>query len=70
MKLRDHACHYCPGVAFGQKNSLTTHIDTVHLERRDHACPDCPGVAFGQKCNLAHHSNHVHLKIPRTTTRK
>ena len=65
MKLRDHACPYCPGVAFGTKGTLTTHINVVHLKLRDHACPYCPGVAFGEKGTLTRHINEVHLKIPR-----
>jgi len=48
LKLREHACPYCKGVAFGGKSNLTVHLDTVHLERREHACPYCKGVAFGQ----------------------
>ena len=64
-KVRDHACPYCPGVAFGAKSSLTRHIDTVHLKLRDHACSYCPGVAFGEKGTLTRHINEVHLKIPR-----
>ena len=32
LKLRDHACSYCPGVAFGKKGSLTKHINHVHLK--------------------------------------
>jgi hypothetical protein len=27
-----HACPYCPGVAFGEKSTLTGHINTVHLK--------------------------------------
>ena len=65
LKLRDHACPYCPGVAFGQKGHLTVHLDTMHLERREHACPYCPSVAFGAKGSLTKHIDHVHLKLPR-----
>jgi hypothetical protein len=54
---------YCPGVAFGQKSTLKTHIETVHEKCRDHACPYCPGVAFGAKSTLAIHIDVVHLKL-------
>ena len=61
-------CHtfrgLCPGVAFGAKSTLKTHIETVHEKRRDHACSYCKGVAFGTASDLKKHSNHVHLKIP------
>ena len=66
MKLREHACPYCPGVAFGTSSTLTRHIDTVHLKRRDHACPYCPGVAFGAKGTLKAHISAIHLKIKRS----
>jgi len=43
LKLREHACPYCPGVAYQvdhqTKGRLTRHIETVHEKRRDHACP-------------------------------
>ena len=32
LKLREHACPYCPGVAFGEKGTLTRHINHVHLK--------------------------------------
>jgi len=32
LKLREHACPYCPGVAFGDKSSLTKHVNHVHLK--------------------------------------
>ena len=38
-KRRDHACQYCPGVAFGEKSNLTKHVNVVHLKLREHACP-------------------------------
>ena len=53
-----------PRRSFGEKVSLTKHIDVVHLKLREHACPYCPGVAFGDKSSLTKHVNHVHLKIP------
>jgi hypothetical protein len=31
-KRRDHACQYCPGVAFGTKGNLTKHVNLVHLK--------------------------------------
>ena len=61
-KSRDHACPYCPGVAFGHKGSLKRHIETVHEKRRDHACGYCKGVAFGTASTLKH-IDVVHLKI-------
>jgi len=33
-KRRDHACPYCPGVAFGQKSNLTRHLGTAHADRQ------------------------------------
>ena len=52
-KRREHACPYCPGVAFGTNSYLTKHINLVHLKLREHACPYihvcmlyCPGVAY------------------------
>ena len=62
MKLREHACPYCPGVAYQTKSVLTRHIETVHEKRRDHACPYCPGVAFGEKGHLKTHIETVHEK--------
>ena len=38
LKLREHACPYCPGVAYQTKSVLERHIETVHEKRRDHAC--------------------------------
>jgi hypothetical protein len=38
LKLREHACPYCPGVAYQTKSTLKRHIETVHEKRRDHAC--------------------------------
>ena len=42
LKLRDHACPYCKGVAFGQKRSLAfgtastlkKHISAIHLKTK------------------------------------
>ena len=65
-KRRDHACRYCPGVAFGAKSTLKTHIATVHEKRRDHACPYCKGVAFGTASTLKAHISAIHLKIKRS----
>ena len=52
LKLRDHACPDCPGVAFWEQGTLNPHIETVHeiCARRDHACPyyAYPAVAFGR----------------------
>ena len=31
-KRRDHACPYCPGVAFGEKGNLKAHISAIHLK--------------------------------------
>jgi hypothetical protein len=31
----NHACPYYPGVAFGEKGSLTKHVDHVHLKLED-----------------------------------
>jgi hypothetical protein len=31
-KRRDHACPYCPVVAYQTKGHLTRHIDVVHLK--------------------------------------
>ena len=59
-------CSYCPGVAFGYKSTLKTHIKTVHEKRRDHACPYCKGVAFGVAGNLKAHISAIHLKIKRS----
>jgi len=39
LKLREHACPYCLGVAYQTKSDLKRHIETVHEKRRDHACP-------------------------------
>ena len=58
-------CPYCPGVAFGAKCTLKTHIKTVHEKRRDHACPYCKGVAFGTASDLKRHISALHLKIQR-----
>jgi hypothetical protein len=58
LKLREHACPYCPGIAYQTKSSLKTHIETVHEKRRDHACPHCPS-AFGAKSTLT-----THIKDP------
>ena len=63
---RDHACPYCPGVAFGQKSTLKTHIETVHEKRRDHVCGYCKGVAFGTASTLKAHISAIHLKIKRS----
>ena len=52
-----------PRRSFGEKGSLTKHIDVVHLKLREHACPYCPGVAFGKKQNLLTHIDVVHLKL-------
>ena len=65
LKLREHACPYCPGVAFQTKSTLKRHIETVHEKRRDHACPYCKGVAFGRASHLKRHISAVHLKIKR-----
>jgi hypothetical protein len=62
LERRDHACPCCPGVSFGKKSNLKTHIKTVHdihtvhEKRRDHACGYCKGVAFSA----------VHLEIKRS----
>jgi hypothetical protein len=61
LKLREHACLYCPGVAYQKKQHLKTHIETVHEKRRDHACPHCPS-AFGEKGHLTRHIKVVHEK--------
>ena len=37
LKMREHTCPYCEGVASGHISHLDTHIDTVHLKLRDHA---------------------------------
>jgi len=58
LKLREHACPYCPGVAYQTKSHLTRHIETVHEKRRDHACPYCPGVAYQTKSTLKTHIAH------------
>jgi hypothetical protein len=60
LERREHACPYCPGIAFGRTHHLTAHIDVVHLKLRYHACPYCPGVAFGHKDNLKRHVDMVH----------
>jgi len=31
-KRRDHACPYCPGVAFGENGSLKKRISAIHLK--------------------------------------
>ena len=62
MKLRDHACPYCPSVAYQTKQHLTRHIDTVHLKLRNHACPYCPGVAYQTKSHLTRHIHRCTLK--------
>ena len=31
-KRRDHACQYCPGVAFGTASTLKAHISAIHLK--------------------------------------
>ena len=57
-------CPYCPS-AFGEKSTLTKHIETVHEKRRDHVCGYCKGVAFGTAGNLKRHIGAIHLKIKR-----
>ena len=57
LKLREHACPYCPGVGYQTNQHLTRHIDLVHLKLREHACPYCPGVAFQTKSHL---KTHIH----------
>jgi hypothetical protein len=32
LKRRDHACPCCPGIAFGEKGSLTKHVNHAHLK--------------------------------------
>ena len=66
LKLREHACPYCPGVAYHTKSSLKTHIETVHEKRRDHVCGYCKGVAFGTANKLKAHISAIHLKIKRS----
>jgi len=66
LKLREHACPYCPGVAYQTKSVLTRHIETVHEKRRDHVCGYCKGVAFGRAGTLKKHIDVVHLKIKRS----
>ena len=66
MEQRDHKCPHCPGVAFGAKSTLKTHIKVVHEKRRDHACQYCQGVAFGTASTLKKHISAVHLKIKRS----
>ena len=39
LKLREHACPYCPGVAYQTKSDLTKHVNLVHLKMREHARP-------------------------------
>ena len=64
MPLRLSVLPHCPGVAFGHKAHLKTHIETVHEKRRDHACGYCKGVAFGMASTLKlKHIDVVHLKI-------
>ena len=38
-----------------RKNSLTKHINLVHLKLREHAFPYCPGVAYQTKSHLQTH---------------
>ena len=66
LKLREHACPYCPGVAYQTKSYLKTHIKVVHEKRRDHVCGYCKGVAFGTASQLKRHVSAVHLKIKRS----
>ena len=33
LEQREHACPYCPGVAYQTSSSLKTHIETVHEKR-------------------------------------
>ena len=66
LKQRDHACPYCPGVAYQTKSYLKTHIETVHEKRRDHVCNYCKGVAFGTAGTLKKHISAIHLKIKRS----
>ena len=65
-KRRDHARPYCKGIAFGQKSTLKTHIETVHEKCRDHACGYCKGVAFGTAGTLKAHISAIHLKMKRS----
>jgi len=67
-RKRVHPCPHCPGVAFGEKVSLKTHVKTVHEKRRDHVCvyAYCKGVAFGTKGTLKAHISAIHLKIKRS----
>ena len=41
LKLREHSCPYCPGVAYQTKSHLKTHIETVH-DTREAARPRVP----------------------------
>ena len=61
--MRTHPCPYCDGIGFGQKSTLNTLIDTVHLKLREHACSYCPGVAYQTKSHLTRHIDTVHLKL-------
>jgi hypothetical protein len=59
-KRRDHACQYCPSVAFGTKSDLTKHVNHVHLKLREHARLCCPDVVYQTNCNLKTHIETVH----------
>jgi len=43
LKLREHKCPYCPGVAFREKSHLTTHTNHVHkkIPRRPEKAAGC-----------------------------
>ena len=58
LKLREHACPYCPGIAYQTKSDLKTHVNLVHLKLREHACPYCPGVAYQTNSSLKPEDAH------------
>jgi Zn finger protein HypA/HybF involved in hydrogenase expression len=53
-------CEHCDKT-YGRKDTLKTHINTVHLKQKNYKCDHCDKT-FGEKGNLNVHINTIHLK--------
>ena len=56
---KKHVCEVC-GHSFGQKEKLSRHVKTIHLNQKDHECEVC-GESFGRKEHLSTHVKTIHL---------